>query len=33
MEHGFFYELKRQMQLQAFDDICAFLQDRLETDF
>ena len=33
MEHGFFYELKRQMQLQAFEDICAFLQDKLITEF
>ena len=25
MEHGFFYELKRKAQLEAFDDLCAWL--------
>lgn len=33
VEHGFFYELKRQMQLQAFQDICDFLEGKLATDF
>lgn len=26
MEHGFFYELKRRAQLEAFEDICTILQ-------
>ena len=30
-EHGFFYELRRPAQLQAFDDICAFLDGTLNT--
>ena len=33
VEHGFFYELKRKMQLEAFDDICKFLEGRLDTAF
>lgn len=33
VEHGFFYELKRKMQLEAFDDVCKFLEDKLETNF
>lgn len=31
MEHGFFYELKRKAQLEAMDDFCMFLEERLET--
>ena len=31
MEHGFLYELKRKGQIEAFEDICLFLEDRLET--
>ena len=33
VEHGFFYELKRKMQLEAFDDICKFLEGELHTEF
>ena len=33
VEHGFFYELQRTMQLQAFQDICDFLEDKLVTEF
>ena len=32
VEHGFFYELKRQKQLEAFEDFCAFLQGKLQSD-
>ncbi len=31
MEHGFFYELKRKAQTEAFEDICLFLEGKLET--
>lgn len=31
MEHGFFYELKRKRQLEAFEDICLFLEGKLNT--
>ena len=31
VEHGFFYELKRQAQLEAFEDLCRFLDGKLET--
>ena len=31
MEHGFFYELRRKGQKDAFRDICLFLEDQLET--
>lgn len=31
VEHGFFYELKRKRQLEAFEDICLFLEGKLET--
>ena len=31
VEHGFFYELKRKRQLEAFEDICLFLDGKLET--
>ena len=31
MEHGFFYELVRKGQLEAFEDVCAFLDGSLET--
>ena len=31
MEHGFFYELRRKGQKDAFRDICLFLEDKLET--
>jgi len=31
MEHGFFYELKRKRQLEAFEDICLFLDGKLVT--
>jgi hypothetical protein len=27
MEHGFFYELRRRAQLEAFEDICSVLQE------
>ena len=30
MEHGFLYELKRAAQREAFADICAFLEGKLE---
>ena len=33
VEHGFLYELTRKMQKAAFEDICLFLEDKLETDF
>ncbi len=33
VEHGFFYELKRKAQLEAFEDICSFLDNKLETSF
>lgn len=31
VEHGFFYELKRKAQIEAFEDICSFLDGKLET--
>ena len=31
MEHGFFYELVRKGQLEAFEDACAFLEGALKT--
>ena len=31
VEHGFFYELKRKAQLEAFEDFCLFLEDKLQT--
>ena len=31
MEHGFFFELKRKAQLEAMEDICLFLEDKLKT--
>lgn len=31
-EHGFFYELKRNCQKEAFKDICLFLDGKLETE-
>lgn len=31
VEHGFFYELKRKAQLEAFEDLCLFLDHKLET--
>ncbi|MBQ9500660.1 MAG: alpha/beta hydrolase [Lentisphaeria bacterium] len=31
MEHGFFYELVRKGQIEAFEDVCAFLEGSLET--
>ena len=31
MEHGFFYELVRKAQLEAFADICSFLEGNLKT--
>ena len=31
VEHGFLYELKRKMQIEAFEDFCKFLDDELET--
>ena len=31
VEHGFFYELKRQAQLEAFEDFCLFLDGELKT--
>jgi hypothetical protein len=32
VEHGFFHDLKRKMQLQALEDICLFIEDKLKTD-
>lgn len=31
MEHGFFYELTRKAQKEAFEDICLFLNGKLNT--
>lgn len=31
MEHGFFYELQRNGQKETFEDICLFLEGKLET--
>lgn len=31
MEHGFFYELRRNAQKKAFEDICDFLEGKLQT--
>ena len=31
MEHGFFYELKRNGQKETFEDICLFLEGKLES--
>ena len=31
VEHGFFYELKRQAQIEAFEDFCLFLDGKLKT--
>lgn len=31
MEYGFFHELNRKAQFEAFEDIDLFLQDRLKT--
>ena len=31
VEHGFFYERKRKRQLEAFEDICLFLDGKLYT--
>ena len=28
MEHGFFYELKRKAQIEAFNDICDYLDGK-----
>lgn len=33
VEHGFFYELVRPSQKEAFEDFCKFLEGELETDF
>lgn len=33
VEHGFMYELTRKMQKAAFEDICLFLEDKLQTEF
>ena len=33
IEHGFLHDLKRKMQLQAFEDMCLFAEDKLETVF
>ncbi|MBR2722849.1 MAG: alpha/beta hydrolase [Lentisphaeria bacterium] len=33
VEHGFMYELTRKMQKEAFEDICLFLEDKLQTEF
>ena len=33
MEHGFFYELVRKAQLEAFEDVCAFYEGALKTTF
>ena len=31
VEHGFFYELKRRAQIEAFEDFCLFLDGKLKT--
>ena len=31
MEHGFFFELRRNAQKEAFEDICGFLEGKLTT--
>jgi hypothetical protein len=28
VEHGFFYELKRDAQLEALEDICSFIENK-----
>ncbi len=33
VEHGFFYELVRPSQKEAFEDFCKFLDGELETEF
>jgi acetyl esterase/lipase len=33
VEHGFFYDLTREMQKAAFKDACSFLEDKLQCDF
>ena len=33
VEHGFLHDLKRKMQLHAFEDMCLFAEDKLETEF
>ena len=32
VEHGFLHDLKRKMQLQALEDICLFIEDKLTTE-
>jgi len=32
MEHGFIFALERKAQKEAFDDMCLFFEDKLETD-
>lgn len=31
VEHGFFFELKRRAQIEAFEDVCKFMEGELET--
>ena len=33
VEHGFLHDLTRKMQIQAFEDMCLFADDKLQTDF
>lgn len=33
VEHGFLHDLKRKMQIQAFEDMCLFAKGKLETSF
>lgn len=33
VEHGFTYDFSREMSKLAFEDLCKFLEDKLETDF
>lgn len=33
VEHGFLHDLKRRMQLAAFEDMCLFADGKLKTDF
>ena len=33
VEHGFLHDLKRKMQIQAFEDMCLFAENKLATEF
>ena len=32
VEHGFLHDLKRKMQLQALEDICLFIENKLQIE-